>query len=744
MTEVPAITSVPRRLPAVALHGLRPTSLGSYLASLGVLRVAARKWPSVRLAWPGEAPSLVAGPADVEELTNYLCEVAQESSWTEYRLSWADVQKRGTKAKSVELLAVWRAEAEEREVERLDAHVVAAARQFFNPLLGSGGNAGKRKFADGWAKAVTALRADSAKARPETRMSNKATTTSANALSTDWRKRDLRAWLLGQPVTFLLEKLQAASWFSDANKLFNSGQRVAREGQLSPWAMVLACEGLNFFAGSPSRRLGARTRSQGAFPFVTVAAAPETEGAAGRDRGEVWAPLWSRPATVPEVVALFARGRAEIGGRGAVTPAAFAAAILRRGVDAGIVRFHRFGLGATTSANTFEPRLLGRLAVPDPAPPVAGASGTTGQRAAARRERRTTWSSSYESSAIVLERLLGLLDRLPRDKKVGKRWRYRGLRGPLEVAMVRLAEEPSNHERACAVLDAATVALDRVDRNRAFRKAGVRWMPLPLEWLWVQLRDTAPSVEARLAGAIVSSFPVERPFVLYRFGVEGTYGWYRVPETPPSSWVWGGGTLVSSLVRVIQRRTLDLSDAELDRCSGLREGWCATWADVAAWLSGGVDDALLDRWLARLALFDWRWSASLPSVKATHSTQPGVTAAVALHALFVSLLDRRPVIGPDGRDLLSEQTGARTAAAAGRLVALLRTGNLNTTFEVARSRYAIGAAPLANMNSFHWIGSDTSRLLAALLIPVSDRARARLIVQRWLRPSRVRGGPQYA
>ena len=60
--------------------------------------------------------------------------------------------------------------------------------------------------------------------------------------------------------------------------------------------------------------------------------------------------------TVPEITTLFARERAEIGGHGAVTRAAFAVAVTRRGVDAGIGEFRRFALGKTTSANTFEPR----------------------------------------------------------------------------------------------------------------------------------------------------------------------------------------------------------------------------------------------------------------------------------------------------------------------------------------------------------------------------------------------------
>ena len=41
------------RLPVVSLPGLSPDSLGNYLASLGLLLVLARKWPSTQIASAG-------------------------------------------------------------------------------------------------------------------------------------------------------------------------------------------------------------------------------------------------------------------------------------------------------------------------------------------------------------------------------------------------------------------------------------------------------------------------------------------------------------------------------------------------------------------------------------------------------------------------------------------------------------------------------------------------------------------
>jgi CRISPR-associated protein Csx17 len=58
-----------------------------------------------------------------------------------------------------------------------------------------------------------------------------------------------------------------------------------------------------------------------------------------------------------ETAALLGRGRAEVNGTGATTVAAFSAAILQRGADAGVDEFRRFVLIRTTSENTFESRL---------------------------------------------------------------------------------------------------------------------------------------------------------------------------------------------------------------------------------------------------------------------------------------------------------------------------------------------------------------------------------------------------
>lgn len=717
------MTASPQRLSALPIPGLPPDSPGNYLASLGLLRLIARTWPTVRIAWREEILHVVGGPGSMDELVEALGKIARKGEWTPYERGWADAQKKSTKERSGTQLALWQASADEIGLELLTAHAVPAASVSFNPLLGSGGNAGRRDFSAGWKLATEKLGAAlKANNSPTSSKRRKATGASSDP------KVELEALLLGQPTTWLLEKLNAASWFSDANKLYNSGQAPFREGRLSPWAMALACEGLAFLAGGASRRLGARARATGAFPFVTRAAAPTVAGEAGRDLAEFWAPIWDRPMTLAEARALFSRGRAEVRGRGASTPSAFATAIVRRGVDAGISEFRRFVLGRTTSANTFEPRF-------------EGAFGLGSMPAATER----SLASRATAASTALERVLDLLDRLPGDRKTGQRWRFVGLRGPIEKAMLDLAATPNDPTAACGLLDTVVAALDRVDRNRSFRERRISWKPLPLEWLPALFGTSPPAVEARLALAAASGFPPQRPLTLYRFGVEEKYGRFEHPVSPPKRWVWGPEPVARVLSRVLLRRTLDW-ESDRDEEQPARQGLPATLTEVRLWLDGSVDENLVGRWISRLALFDWSFTP--PGVRHALGRAGGeivpLTGALALYGLFHPLFELRPLHrrqGSRNSDLLDPESGARTPAAARALASLVRAGQVEPALRLAASRYMMAGAPLAKA-AVPWDIRDPDRLLASILFPISDHERSALI-ERWLRPERQKGEPAH-
>ncbi len=691
-------------LPVVQVPGLRLDSLGYYLASLGLLRALARsRWPNVRAAWRLGVLQIVGGPAEMDDITNALWDVAARQAWTPYYRGWADAQKQSTKKKSGRPLALWQASAPEHDLELLSAHAVPASRVSFNPLLGSGGNAGKRDFSDGWRRAVQAI---------------------GQASETAQDISELRRLLLGQPVSKMIEKLNAACWFSDANKLYNSGQRPYREGAISPWAMALACEGLMFFAGSSSRRLGSRARAVGAFPFVTRAAAPRGAGEAGHDLAEVWAPIWERPMTLPEVVTLFSRGRAEAGGRGVLTPSAFATAIARRGVDAGITEFRRFVLGRTTSANTFEPRFEGVFHVNE--------SGATSQ--------------PDRAGSIVMQRLLALAaqfvgSRNPlADREAGKRWRFVGLRGGIEAGMLRVAAAPGDEEAACAMLDSVVSALDRIDRNRTFREQNVVWEPLPLNWLPTLLGAEGPSVEARLALAVSSSFPSDRPFALYRFGVTPHGHRFIHPSAIPKRWVWRSLSPLSLVLSdVLYRRTLDWETGP-ESSEPVRLGVPVQASDVDSWLRSFVDEDLIVRWLSRFALFDWRViPRDVKSLACPGITPDAVNGTLCLLGLLQPLFDLRKVspLKESASDLLPSESGARTPAAARRLLGLLRADDVAAAVRLAATRYSVAGVPLVR-HDVPWSCAEVDRLTASLLFPIFDRDRS-VLANRWLRPRHKQG-----
>lgn len=699
-----------RELPVVALNGLNADSLGAYLASLGLFSLAARQWPRVRAVWRNARFCLVGGPATLEQVFEFVSEVGERNIWTRYDRPWNEVKKADVSKKTSMRTARWRAfEAEEQSLPAFGAHLALDGRVRMNPLLGTGGNAGKRDFARGWKDAAHAIE------KPPRKWSR------------DALNNDLEAFLVGGTCA-CLRSFQAGSWFGAANKIYNHGNPSAppdsprgkkqpyREGEVSPWAMALACEGLPYFAGSSSRQLGSRRQPRGAFPFVTTAMSPKAEKEAGRVEAEVWVPIWDRPMTEPELRSLFLRGRSELGGKGATSSAAFAAGVMSRGVDAGVAEFRRFLLLHTTSAQTFESRLATVVPVPK-----------TNPESAATRAIRT---------------IVAFRDALPEERKVGKRWRFSGLRGPLEQALVDFATaEPGEGraERAWALVDAVLEALVKVDRNRGYRGHGVRFQSLPGEWAAGLFREHPPDRESRLALAISSlaETPLSPPLIAYRIGMKRRTAKSRweFSESPPARRVWSDAGLTENLCAMIDRRVMEA----LGHASSPPPFGAAIRVDlddVHAWLSGEVDEERLALWLDRLCVFDWGGRANRESATELEhgfiGARPAVDGALALYALFRPLAHGRLF-----RQVLHENgiraDSASTCAHLGRVVAMLRHGDVNAASEAALVAYRSAGVALADFAAFP-DGPDPHRLLAALTIPVRDE-QVLAAFRRWRAPT---------
>jgi CRISPR-associated protein Csx17 len=685
-------------LTVLPLSGLHLDSLGLCLSALGLLSLCSRHWPSLRGGWRGGVFYLAGGPATEDELIQFVAGIGERGEWSHYRKGWDKYQKADTKAKSGANTALWRArEADEESLALLQSHISPAARLSFNPLFGTGGNAGKRDFANGWAKATGAIEKPPKGWKRET----------LNA--------DLAAFLRGEPGVCLAD-FNAGCWFGAANKAFNSGTaRPFRDGQASPWAMALACEAFGLFQGSASRRLGSARRAAGAFPFVTSGAAPTAPGEAGKNLGELWLPVWEQPMSLPEVAALFQRGRAEVNGRGATTSPAFAAAILQRGVDAGIREFRRFLLLRTTSENTFESRLASVIS-------VAG--------------------KTESATATALTRMLEFREKLPADRKKGKRWIYAGLRGPLDDALVAFAESPSP-ESARAAVDAMIGALRKADRNRGHRahKPSIQFQQLPGAWTAALLDESGGDAcaEACIGLALATLFAGKRtgkakkvsaaPFLPYWLGVQQRGTYCSMPEAVPFRRVWGAGRLTANLAAILHRR---LMEEEPFAEPPFGAWYRVALGDIEAWLSGAVDDAEVERWAMRFSLFAWdKDSVAAVSNRLGQSSPPDVhSGSLALFALFKPLFQRvlLSTLLPDG----SKRQAAKVGPLPG-IAAQLARGDITGAVRLARTAYRAAGIEPAKLHSEEFSCADPQRLLAALLIPARG-ARLTELSLRWLSP----------
>lgn len=720
------MNATPQKLSFVPLPGLTLDTLGLYLAAIGLLRILSRKWPSIRGCWRNGCFTVVGGPISSEQLEEFLYEVGLQKKWENYGKPWDTFQKKDTKLaqanKPATQVAFWRtSEATESQAILQQSHLAIGQRLSFNPLFGTGGNAGKRLFASGWQKAKEAVAKPSKKTKPED------------------IKSDLHALLNGKPCRCLSD-FGAGSWFSAANKIYNSGfKNPFRKGQITPWAMLLACEAFPLLAGSPSRQLGVHRRAFGAFPFVTRAAAPLTEQSAGQTLGEFWAPVWNRPMSLAEVSALFQSGRAEIDGRAALTSVAFAGAIVQRGINAGLSEFRNFSLIRTTSDNTFESRLSNVIPVPKADP----------------------------ASSVAVRRILKTRDNLPRDEKQGKSWRFRGLQGRIDRALIALAEtagedrEDLQVECSWKLTDEVFASLAKVDRNKAFREKGVRFELLPLDWLaWLLERTTHQHTEIRLALAIASLRPekkqanesqdtnkVPQRFLAYRLGSVGKGRYWQIPKALPLRRIWSPKSLAENLIALGKRRLFE-SSPEPKRLPFQSE-ISASVEDALQFLLQGTDDEVLGKWIDRFSLFNWDDSKESKDLLRKWVGKPDLAernnADAMLYGFFRPLFDSFVLRRLQHSD--PQVAGGHEAnpnVKIGRLVPIvsaLDRGDVMAAWESASSAYRAERIALADFQPNLFSHKDPKRLLSSLLFPISISNRGLTkFFERWQSPSNPNKG----
>lgn len=662
----------------IRFEGIRPDSLGNYLTGLGLLSALSRNWRGVRGCWRDGCFVLIANEITPEKIEEYLL---NEWGPTPYARWWRDKQKADTKKKADQ--NIWKARSTEEDISKvrlIDAHIVGVGRNQFNPVLGTGGNIGKRDLASVFENASDLI------------------SRSEKVKVLDW----LNATLFAKFDSPLPDLTSAGTWFVYANKTFNSGQSWYREGQMSPWSFLFALEGALMLVGGASRRLSANARPYAVFPFITDVPSPQSENEVGLVKAEFWAPLWKHPASLSEVRALLERGQARIGQRTAKSPHEFAIAARSAGVDAGITEFVRFVLRQTTSSQVYE-------AVPS---------------------ERIKVGSARDNESPLIEQIIPWLDRLPYEPRDSKqKGKFKGLRGPVEDAIIRIAEHPDDAERWQRLLLLLAEMQSRIDRNKDLRERCQA-----LNWLdagWFDKAWAVPPVEIEIARAIASiGSGGEMPMLANIFGVE--FDKRGVPQFAgkgrPQRAIWHNGDVVRLMADVLQRRLVD-TDA-VSPLPLFARRFCST-ETISAFIVGAVDFEMIGRWIPALSLIQWRKaSTSSEQLQTAESVHPA-DGAFLLQALFRPLFS--PYQLPLGAKKLFPDHLRPHAAMTRRLLNLIRQGELSEAIQFAQSRY-LAAGHSIVLPPFD-INADYERIAASLLIPMksSDVVNG---LRRWLQPSK--------
>ncbi|MGQ0802343.1 MAG: type I-G CRISPR-associated protein Cas8g1/Csx17 [Actinomycetota bacterium] len=712
------------------LRGCRPEPLGSYLKALGVLRLLGEQVdPDATGHWEGETfvlgteldrdallaffldeyrpTPLVApwnggsgfGPKDQQAGIAAL-EASSDPRVAAYREAI-------TAARSLVAEAGWDDLSKEEQVERcrstlpdaavswLDATVVlTASSRAFPPLLGTGGNVGRLEFSNNFMQRVAqVLCIDSRHPNRQRRQSEQ------------WLHRSLLD--SGTPK---LIKAAIGQFDPGAAGGANSSPLGDAGSLLNPWDYVLLLEGSLLFSSGAARRLGADLPGKASIPFTVDATQVGylSSAADEKARGELWTPLWIRPATAGELERLAGEGRAEWRGRQARTGLDFARAVGSLAVDRGITAFARHSFVERHGQNMLAVPTGRVLVRSHREAPILGAfdpwlNGIRGARslphgvaAKLRAVDTAMWEVAVRGGAVALQTTLSALAELER-----------------------------------AVSRSGNLRRDRV-RAPVTPLSAEEWLPL--------LDDGSP--ELRLAAAIASQRDPKRggtvgpdsarsraityylrPVQLGRARrLEWAEADSRVPGigTRPLAYVlgevlWARGVDAFSLGS--PTREGDGEEGQRGVDIAFRYSCPVPMEDTVAYLERRVDDARLEELLGACLLLDWH---EQPDVSSWNADSPGFdwSAPPAWQLLVPFFQSAGAGAGPPLRP------GASWVPLllAGRVVEVLDDAVLR--LRIARRTAIVGLTADAREAMSATVSPE--RLAAALLIPISG------FVGRWL------------
>lgn len=687
---------------SVLLQGLQSQPLGSYLASLGVLRVCAAQLSSVVRGAFTQTGFLLEG-TDESELLGFLldrwapasvltpwnnasgfypsskgrlAEAAMKAITTANTPRFSSlvhsilrvralVQKAGYQVapegeEKAAFIARLRGALSDDAVAWLDAVAVVDADDVrMMPVLGSGGNEGVLDYSGLFLRSIQ-----------------------ETLLSTRERSSQLlEAALFGRPTDALIER-PAGQFTPGSAGGFNTGFGFeSKDLPNNPWLFLLLIEGTIVWASSiASRQQGTNSGYRFAVSPFTVRHKAAGYGSAGdgdpkQTRAEVWVPVWRKAAGLTEVKQFIAEGRAEVGGKHASDSIDFVDAVSSLGVDRGVDSFVRY---------TFiKRRGDSYLALP-----------------------ASTLEVSYKREVDLLRQLDGELAILDRFLA-----RFPGEEGPpaMLVALRRAIDEArfdaaarGGHEamlRLVRAIGALEIVLSRRDPGKEPK------LPRLLGGLGAEWVDACgESIEVNIAAALAS---------ISATGSAGSIRSYLAPtdlQNPtwyapsPRTIAWSGLDLSDRLANVLQKRLLDIRAKGPGKQNPTWGARTASLNEVSIFLSpGALDEKALEE-----LFFGFAWVQHQTRTGRIKIESPPLPRSYALLKLLflsggVSRRSEKVYLTPDAS-----------------IVPLLRAGRISDAVAKASSQLRARKFQPRRVTEVY---SDNDavmgrRLAASLLIPV--------------------------
>lgn len=698
----------------IVLAGCTPTPLANYLKALGVLRLLSATHYETRAAWDGGnivlhtkldraalesfflheyRPTPIMAPwnggsgfFENDNKTAVQAIVGSTSKrFAHYRhcLTIAEQSLTGMdravspKGDDKATLLTWvRGHLPDDALDWFDAAVLMAGESaHYPPLLGTGGNDGRLDFTNNFMQRLgEVLNLNDGDEPPE--------------VSRVW----LKMALFGEPAPGLVKK--AIGQFSPGQVGGpNASTGFEADAAINPWDFVLMIEGALPFAAAAVRRNADNPYGVLSYPFTVRAVGAGSgslgEGDAAAARGELWMPLWNRPATYTEIRALLSEGRVALGKKPARDALDFVRAIHRLGGYRGIESFQRYGL-LMRSGKAYLATPLERVEV--------------------TANPQTQWLDDLDQ-----QDWMSRFRRFAQGDNVARR--FLTLRRRLEDALFDL----SGHKPDAGDAQSLLVLLGEIQSALALNnKVQETVRPIPqLSEQWVQAADDGTPV-FRIARALAGLYGTQGtplPLRAQLFPVHPKYNQWMTPDyigkhaaKDPACRVrihsGQKGRLPDTLHALLARRLWLAGRFEI-KDKPLRSPAGVTLGDITAFLNDAAMDARIAALLPGLCL------CRIPR-DVEHGAGDG-TAPAAFALLKLCLTPDQTL-----RDLhwLGEQD--RLSVPPGLLAQLVAGNADNRAVRLAWRRLrASGLAPLFTPNALPQLGAiDPRRAAAALLIPL--------------------------